>query len=83
MLILTVVRVVNGSPSEVTATLQDGVWHCSDPEFLKVLEITQLPLGRYYPDRDLSMAELVAERYVGKVTDTRQKEIVDDPSVVY
>jgi hypothetical protein len=71
-LTVTVLRPVGKELVEVTAIREQGEWECDDATFLKVLNMIQLPSG-YHPDPDYSLVEVVANRYHGKIEDTRVK----------
>ena len=58
---------------QVSATVANGIWTCSDPTFLFVLNTIPLAPG-YYPNEDLARASRVLRFYGGKITEGQDIE---------
>lgn len=71
-LTLTVERPNDKGGSAFVDAYRDGMgrWVCLDAEWLRILNMFEVPDG-YWPDREMTLVELVARTYHGRIQDNR------------
>jgi SPP1 gp7 family putative phage head morphogenesis protein len=61
----------NAEGDEIKAVITHGVWTSDDSLVEEYLNVLRLPIGSYYPDRDLSLAEQAQKHLGGEIIDHR------------